>query len=172
MIQVFELKKFLNDDDERAERSCTSSGWAGQISSILGLQLLMFKSTERQVDLAFVDNISNEKMIIFYLLICFCLARGQNVSEVIDADHLFDSSYHRNQQQLMIGEAALGGIGSTSVLIILMAILRILQIYKQRRQQQQQQQQQQQEPQQHEPQKQQLAEEQQAGEARPKDNTE
>ena len=129
----------------------------------------MFKSIERQVDLAFVDNISNENMIIFYLLFCFCLARSQNVSEVIDADHLFDSSYHRNQQQLVIGEAALGGIGSTSVLIILMAILRILQIYKQRRQQQQQQQQ---EPQQHEPQKQQLAEEQQAGEARPKDNTE
>ena len=90
------------------------------------------------------------------------------MSEVIDADHIFDS-YHRNQQQLMIGEAALSGIGSTSVLIILMAILRILQIYKQRRQQQRQQQQ---EPQQHEPQKQQLAEEQQAGEARPKDNTE
>ena len=112
----------------------------------------MFKSIERQVDLAFVDNISNENMIIFYLFFCFCLARGQNVSEVIDADHLFDSSYHRNQQQLMIGEAALGGIGSTSVLIILMAILRILQIYKQRRQQQQQQQQQ--EQQQHKPQKQ------------------
>ena len=128
----------------------------------------MFKSIDRQVDLAFVDNISNEKMIIFYLFFCFCLARGQNVAEVIDADHIFDS-YHRNQQQLIIGEAALGGIGSTSVLIILMAILRILQIYKRRRQQQQQQQQ---EPQQHEPQKQQLAEEQQAGEARPKDNTE
>ena len=63
----FRVKKFLNDDDERAERSCTSSGWAGQISSILGLQLLMFKSTERQVDLAFVDIISNENMIIFYL---------------------------------------------------------------------------------------------------------
>ena len=127
----------------------------------------MFKSIERQVDLAFVDNISNENMIIFYLLFCFCLARSQNVSEVIDADHIFDS-YHGNQQKLMFGEAALGGIGSTSVLIILMAILRILQIYKQRRQQQQQQQ----EQQQHKPQKQQPAEEQQAGKARPQDNTE
>ena len=130
----------------------------------------MFKSTERQVDLASVDNISNEKMIIFYLLICFCLARGQNGSEeVIDADNLFDSSYHGNQQELMIGEAALGGIGSTSVLIILMAILRILQIYKQRRQQQQQQQQ---EQQQHESQKHKLAEEQQAGKTRPQDDIE
>ena len=131
----------------------------------------MFKSIERQVDLAFVDNISNENMIIFYLFFCFCLARGQNVSEVIDADHLFDSSYHWNQQKLVIGEAALGGIGSTSVLIILMAILRILQIYKQRRQQQQQQQQQQ-EQQQHKQQKQKLAEEQQAGKTRPQDDIE
>lgn len=57
-----------------------------------------------------------------------CCAIAQNIS--------YNLPEHVGQDKLKIGEAAVGGMVPTAFIIILAAILRIIQLYKQRKEQQ------------------------------------
>ena len=61
-------------------------------------------------------------MYIFFIGLFYVVA-AQNASSVIDAGL-------PNSTRMMLGEGAIGGLIPTSVVIVLIAILRILQMYK------------------------------------------
>ncbi len=93
----------------------------------------MYKDIEHVIQCYswFTHRMNNIMLIILYLMhkICASISTHVNSSNVTISDAL---TYEREPQKLALGEAALGGMMSTSIMILLMALIRIMQIYQRR----------------------------------------